>query len=300
LPASLLRAGSRAAGKSPVQPEITVMNATTSLAHAMPSADSVFTPRLTPDELRTRAPAVFATERHASRSPKYRFINTATIVDALGDVGLVPVEARQSRSRRPDGALYARHLIRFRPVRESIEIGDTVGELSLLNSHDGASNYQLIATLYRAVCKNGLVVRGADFGFVSVPHRGSVVDDVVAGALAIVSRLHEVAPRVEAMQKRTLALEEQIDFAATALAIRYADRARPDIAPTALLAPRREADDGADLWRVFNRVQEAVLRGGFEYRTAKQRAVRSRAVRAIREDLRINTALWHAAAEYLH
>jgi hypothetical protein len=276
------------------------MNATTSLAHAMPSADSVFTPRLTPDELRTRAPAVFATERHASRSPKYRFINTATIVDALGDVGLVPVEARQSRSRRPDGARYARHLIRFRPVRESIEIGDTVGELSLLNSHDGASNYQLIATLYRAVCKNGLVVRGADFGFVSVPHRGSVVDDVVAGALAIVSRLHEVAPRVEAMQKRTLALEEQIDFAATALAIRYADRPRPDIAPTALLPPRREADDGADLWRVFNRVQEAVLRGGLEYRTAKQRAVRSRAVRAIREDLRINTALWHAAAEYLH
>lgn len=276
------------------------MNATTSLAHAMPSADSVFTPMLSADDLRTRAPAVFATERHASRSPKYRFINTATIVSALNDVGLVPVEARQSKSRRPDGALYARHLIRFRPVRESIEIGDTVGELSLLNSHDGASNYQLIATLYRAVCRNGLVVRGADFGFVSVPHRGSVVDDVVAGALSIVSRLHEVAPRVEAMQKRTLGVDEQLDFAHAALAIRYVDRPVPDIRPSALLVPRREADDGSDLWRVYNRVQEAVLRGGLEYRTQKKRAVRSRAVRAIREDLRINTALWQAASAYLN
>lgn len=276
------------------------MNATTSIARAMPSADSVFTPQLTTDDLRTRAPAVFATQGHASRSPKYRFINTATIVSALNDVGLVPVEARQSKSRRPDGALYARHLIRFRPVRDSIEIGDTVGELSLLNSHDGASNYQLIATLYRAVCRNGLVVRGADFGFVSVPHRGSVVDDVVAGALSIVSRLHEVAPRVEAMQKRTLGIDEQLGFAATALSIRYVDRPVPAIAPAALLASRRDADDGADLWRVYNRVQEAVLRGGLEYRTPKQRAVRSRAVRAIREDLRINTALWHAAAEYLN
>lgn len=276
------------------------MNATTSIARAMPSADSVFTPLLTADELRARAPAVFATERHASRSSKYRFINTATIVSALGDVGLVPVEARQSKSRRPDGALYARHLIRFRPVRESIEIGDTVGELSLLNSHDGASNYQLIATLYRAVCKNGLVVRGADFGFVSVPHRGSVVDDVVAGALAIVSRLHEVAPRVEAMQKRTLAFDEQLDFAQAALSIRYVDRPVPDIRPSALLMPRREADDGSDLLRVYNRVQESVLRGGLEYRTQKQRTVRSRAVRAIREDLRINTALWQAASAYLN
>lgn len=266
----------------------------------LPSHDTAFGTHLTLPALRAQAPAVFATTGHASRSPRYRFINTARIVSALHDVGLVPVAARQARSRRPDGALYARHLIRFRPVRDSIEIGDTVAELALLNSHDGASHYQLHASLYRAVCSNGLIVRSGDFGFVSIPHRGSVVDDVVMGAQAIVARFAEVAPRVAAMQTRELAPQERREFAEGALRIRYLARGTPAIDPSALLAARRTDDVGNDLWRVFNRVQEATLRGGLEYRSATQRIVRSRAIRSIRDDIRINTALWTAALEYLN
>ena len=58
---------------------------------------------------------------------------------------------------------------------------------------------------------------------------------------------------------------------------------------------RRPIDEGNDLWRVFNVVQENVMRGGIAGRSATGRASCSRAIRAIREDVRINNDLWQLA-----
>jgi sporulation protein YlmC with PRC-barrel domain len=65
--------------------------------------------------------------------------------------------------------------------------------------------------------------------------------------------------------------------------------------PARLLAPRRAADVGNDLWRTLNVVQENVLHGGIPRRTASNRLVRTRAITAIREDVRINSGLWDLA-----
>ncbi|HEV2269973.1 MAG TPA: hypothetical protein VGR92_10970, partial [Steroidobacteraceae bacterium] len=46
------------------------------------------------------------------------------------------------------------------------------------------------------------------------------------------------------------------------------------------------------LWRTFNVVQENVLRGGIVRRTASGRLMRTRAIQAIREDVRLNAGLW--------
>lgn len=276
------------------------MNQVIALSGSMPEYDNVRYGGLSLDALRKQAPAVFTTTKHERCSERYRFIDTAAIVAALGDVGLTPVEARQSKSRRPNGALHARHLLRFRPVREQIEIGDTVGEITLVNSHDGAGNYQLLGAMYRALCGNGMILRLQECGAISIPHRGSVVDDVVLGAQAVVARLHEMAPRVEAMQKRVLTPDEQLALAESGLRIRYEGRATPSVGLVEMLEARRDGDEGDDLWRVYNRVQESCLRGGLEYRSKKGRLMKSRAIRAIRDDIRINTALWTAATAYLN
>lgn len=276
------------------------MNQIIALEETLPKYDNVLGGGLPLDVLRRQAPAVFTTTKHARCSERYRFIDTAAIVAALADVGLAPVDARQARTRSPDRALHARHMLRFRPVREQIEIGDTVGEVTLVNSHDGAGNYQLFAAMYRALCGNGLIVKIGDSAAVSIPHRGSIVDDVVLGAQAVVARLQEVAPKVEAMQKRALAPDEQMALAESALRIRYQGRTPPNIGLVDVLEARREGDAGDDLWRVYNRVQESSMRGGLEYHTKKGRLVKSRAIRAIREDIRINTALWTAATAYLN
>jgi len=47
--------------------------------------------------------------------------------------------------------------------------------------------------------------------------------------------------------------------------LRFADsegKITTPITPAQLLAPRRYADEGKDLWHTFNRVQENVIAGG--------------------------------------
>ena len=59
---------------------------------------------------------------------------------------------------------------------------------------------------------------------------------------------------------------------------------------------RRNADNGNDLWRTFNRVQENVIRGGLHGwgRDANNRTrrVTTREVRGIDQDVRLNRAMW--------
>ena len=69
---------------------------------------------------------------------------------------------------------------------------------------------------------------------------------------------------------------------------------------------RRAEDSGADLWTVFNRAQEALIRGGNEYvsRTVnaetgveRRRVLQARPVNGIDRNVGLNQALWTLGAE---
>ena len=176
-----------------------------------------------------------------------------------------------------------------------MQLRDVVPEILFLNSHDGTSAYQLRVGLYRAVCTNGLVVSEGTFPVFSVAHRGDVVADVVRAALQISERFEALAGSVERMERTRLDQLERIDFAAQAAALRFHGGSETGLEPSRLLVPRRAEDAGDDLWRTFNVVQENVLRGGIVRRSASGRLMRTRAIRAIREDVRLNSALWELA-----
>lgn len=258
-----------------------------------PSHSNAFLQPLSPEVLRQRAPAVFADSAHESRSSTYTFISTATLVDALRSAGFCAVEARQATRAR--SALHARHLIRFRRRFETVALRDAVPEILFLNSHDGTSAYQLRVGLYRAVCTNGLVVSEGTFPVFSVAHRGDIVADVVRTALQVSERFEALASSVERMERTRLDQLERLAFAREAAALRFRGASEIGLEPSRLLVPRRVEDAGHDLWRTFNVVQENVLRGGIVRRTASGRLIRTRAIRAIREDVRLNSALWELA-----
>ena len=65
--------------------------------------------------------------------------------------------------------------------------------------------------------------------------------------------------------------------------------------PSRFLVPRRPEDVGNDLWRTFNVLQENLLRGGIRGARRPNRLTRTRRIRAIREDVRLNSALWEMA-----
>jgi hypothetical protein len=245
-------------------------------------------------ELARVAPAVFAEEAAGCTGPKYVFISTRDIVTALMEAGYQPTLAVQGRSRSGHVA-HARHMLRFQPVVQSLSLDDVLGEIVLINSHDGRSAYQLRAGLFRPVCTNGMLTAIGDFGLVHVSHRGNVVANVVEAAQRITREFSRVGEVVEQMRGTMLTGGQQLDFARAALALRYPDRTEAPVQPAQLLERRRLADVGDDVWRTFNAIQEHTLQGGLTGRTAAGRAMRTRGIHAIRESVRLNTGLWSLA-----
>jgi hypothetical protein len=264
------------------------------LADILPDLDHAFRPGLPMERLRTQAPAAFADRPFGAVSPSYRFISTRNLVAALLEAGFVATEARQARARG-ERAGYSRHLLRFRPLHTEITLDEAVPEIAIVNAHDGTCAYQVRAALFRPLCTNGLLARLGDFGAIHVPHRGNVVANVVEAAGLILAGFTPVAEQVRAMVRTELAAADQEQFARDAAALRWDEPDR--IAPAALLERRRDTDRGADLWTVYNVLQENLIRGGVRYRTSTGRDVRARGIRAIREDVRINTGLWQAAVD---
>ena len=266
-----------------------------SLDLSQASHSSAFQAVLSPEALRHDVPAVFAPSAHERLSSSYTFVPTARIVEALGQAGFQPVEARQTRSRSRS-PVHARHMIRLRRRLEHVALADSVPELVLLNSHDGTSAYVLRCGIYRAVCTNGLVVSVGVFPALRVLHRGDVVDDLVRGALEMSERFGILATIVERMERTILDEPQRLEFATQALAVRYPDDRPGAMTPAQLLAARRPEDLGNDLWRTFNAIQENLIRGGLVRRSATGRLTRTRRITGIREDLRVNMALWDLAA----
>ena len=246
-------------------------------------------------DLQNKVPAAFAEHAASVTGPSYSFLSTAELVRALLDAGFVLSSARQAAVRRRD-PLYARHIVRMRQMRETLTLVDSVPEIVLVNSHDGSSSYTLYAGLYRPICSNGLMIRSASVGFIRLAHRAIRVSDVVDGALELAGRFANMQAICEAMSNRELSKNERLDFADQALRLRY-DGPAP-IEADRLLDVRRAADEGTDLWRVYNRVQENLLAGGLCGRSEGGRKVHTRAIKAIREDVRINLGLWELAVNF--
>jgi hypothetical protein len=259
-----------------------------------PTYGTAFEQALSTEVLRQKVPAVFAPAAHERLSSSYTFVPTAQVLDALGQAGFLPVEARQARTRAVS-PLHARHLIRLRRRLERVSLADALPELWLLNSHDGSSSVTLRTTIYRAICSNGLVISVGTFPAVRVLHRGDILDDIVRGALEMSERFGVLATLVERMERTLLSESERLQFAGEALALRYPDDPPGTVTPSDLLKPRRPEDLGSDLWHTTNVVQEWLLQGGIVRRAPGKRLARSRRLTGFNEQLRVNSALWDLA-----
>lgn len=245
---------------------------------------------LSDDQIRTVAPSIFADAPHESRSQRYAYIPTATVLTELRKEGFQPFMVTQTRVRDEDRRDFTKHMVRLRHAGQ-INAAEA-NEIILLNSHDGTSSYQLLAGMFRFVCKNGLVC-GDTVADVRVPHKGDVAGQVIEGAYEVLHGFERALASRESMQAVTLDAGESEVFARAALALKYDDPDKPaPITETQVLMPRRVDDRRPDLWSVFNRTQENLIKGGLNGRAANGRRQNTRAVQGIDQNLRLNRALW--------
>lgn len=226
---------------------------------------------LTLDEIGVRAPSALAVAPHESRSSRFAYVPTMDIVRGMMAQGFQPFTASQSLSRIEGKENFTKHMIRFRyqGTPQNLTVGDSIPEIVLVNAHDGTSAYKLIAGLYRLICSNGLMVSDSMISSVSIPHFGNITEKVIEGSYRIVADSERALEGVRQWSQLQLTSGEQNAFAESAHTLRFADsygEVKTPITPAQLLQPRRTADSGSDLWRVMNRVQENVIRGGLRGR----------------------------------
>ncbi|HBO5549730.1 DUF932 domain-containing protein [Pseudomonas aeruginosa] len=249
---------------------------------------------LSDDQIHRVAPSIFADAPHESRSQRYAYIPTATVLTELRKEGFQPFMVTQTRTRHEDRRDYTKHMIRLRHASQINARGEA-NEIILLNSHDGTSSYQMLAGMFRFVCSNGLVC-GDTVADVRVPHKGDVAGQVIEGAYQVLHGFDRALESRESMQAITLDEGEAEVFARAALSLKYDDPDKPaPITESQILMPRRFDDRRPDLWSVFNRTQENLTKGGLQGRSANGRRQQTRPVQGIDSDVRLNRALWMLA-----
>ncbi len=248
---------------------------------------------LSDDQIRTVAPSIFADAPHESRSQRYAYIPTATVLAELRKEGFQPFMVTQTRVRDEGKREHTKHMVRLRHANQINHA--EADEIILLNSHDGSSSYQLLAGAFRFVCKNGLVC-GDTLADVRIPHKGNIIGQVIEGAYDVLDGFELVHERRDEMRGITLDRGEAEVFAHAALSLKYDDPTTPaPITETQLLMPRRRDDDRPDLWSAYNRVQENLTQGGLHGRTATGRRHSTRPIQGIDQNVKINRALWMLA-----
>lgn len=234
-------------------------------------------------------------------SDKYSFIPTVQVVNDLRNQGWYPVRAQQAAVRNTDREGFQKHLITFRN-KDTLntglnELGDSVPEILLTNSHDARNAFSLWAGIFRMICSNGMVVADETAGKIRLTHRG-YDEDALAEALGeYTEALPKVIEGVVRFKEIDLEQEEQVDFAEQAYELAYANR-KTSFDPVELLTAQRDADKGDSLWKVFNRVQENIIRPGIVTVSESGRKSRTRGVKAIDSSIAINTGLYSLANEF--
>lgn len=247
-------------------------------------------------QMRAFAPVLFNDTPRKQMSQSYMPVKSWDIIQELRLHDYVPTQI-QLRNRH--GAMdTTAHSIRFSQVgarSKMVVRGDVLPQLYMRNALDGSALLGFWNGLMRMVCSNGLIVSDASIA------QPLAVRHLAAPALAAIMAIQEIGAQskvmfqhIDTMRARLLSDKQQLRMATSALAIMDV---KGVIKPDDLLAARRPDDAGADVWRVFNRIQENIVRGGVTGTTATNRPTRTRGLTGIGAQLHANTALWSLAME---
>ena len=262
---------------------------------------------LTKEEIKNSAPLIFAeAPTNPDVSEKYLFVNTETIVDDLEKLGWLPVQAAQ-RKGRGKSTIFSKHMVAFQnpDIKITSKDGDDAfPRILLTNYHDGMQAFKFSVGIFRLVCSNGLVVADEQFSDFKIKHKGYSFEELRNVVRQAVEDLPNRVQVMNDMRARTLTQQEKEKLAIDAMLIRagikpnseeatrfnYDDETIEDI-----LEPKRDADKGDDLWKVFNVIQEKITQGEFHaaLKGAKVRKVRK--IKSFEKDMKVNKELFKLA-----
>ncbi|WP_022669459.1 DUF932 domain-containing protein [Desulfospira joergensenii] len=245
---------------------------------------------LSNETLVSLAPSIGATAAINGVSERYSFVPTIQAINYLRDSNWIPVQAGQAGVRLEDRRGFQKHMIRF--TRPDLLVNGHRMDMLLYNSHDRGCAFQLIGGVFKFACANGLVI-GDRMAEYSHRHVGFTPEKFIESAAMVGKHIEKVAGVVDDWQTIQLEEIEKDYFAQAAHKLIYDEPEKSPIRSTQLLNTRRTEDrNKSDLWTTFNTIQENTIKGGLRGRSPKGRRAKTRPVKSIDRNKKINKVLW--------
>ncbi len=253
-------------------------------------------------ELSEIAPSIFTMIPSSEVSDKYTHIPTEKVIDDMELLGWKPVDAKEVKARTKSTQGVQKHMIVFRnnDVVINGEDGDTVfPQILMTNSHDGKNAFQFTAGLFRMICENGLVIADTEFEDIKMRHMGYTFEDLQDLIKDMVEKLPLTVDSMNKMKAVELEEEQMFNLAKDLLNIRVdgTENTYPDEAIGEVLNIQRKKDEGNGLWEVFNRIQENIIEGNFEYITKGGKKRQARVIKNFKQDMDVNKKMFSKALE---
>jgi len=248
---------------------------------------------LTKEQIKAKAPSVYAMSPAKDVSDKYVYIPTYKIIDDMEKLGWYPAEVKQSIPRDEKYMGFQKHSIRFRTPDQAkyTKVGDRIPELHYTGSHDRSYRVMMSIAINELVCGNGLITPVEIFGNLSVKHINVDFISIEKAITEIVSGFSQIFSKIEEYQTIKLANNEKKWLAESAHLLRFGEDNK-SIEPMRLIEPRREEDKEDNLWKIFNIIQENVIKGGVEYTDSANRERKTRTINNIQQEVKLNKQLW--------
>ncbi len=272
---------------------------------------------LSDDDIRVVCPVAFKETmsegeiKKLGLSKHYSFVPTSNVINDLRSMGWECVDAKQVKARKKSTRGYQKHMLTFEHPDYKTEGAEEYPQLLLTNSHDGGNAFQLSAGIFRLVCSNGLVIKTEDYGTARLVHKGYSFEAVQKLVNEFVETIDETLTKITAMKEVELDKAQQIEFAKQAALLRFTAKSYNEdnigdvVDLDDLLNVERKEDAGNGLWEVFNRVQESLVNGKYNYASngkvnaADAKTRKARPIKNFKQSIDVNKKLSELAFAYV-
>jgi hypothetical protein len=250
---------------------------------------------LSNEELLKAAPSIFSENPIEGVSSRYAFVPTYSVLDTFREAGYYPIMASESKVRNNENNQgYQKHIIQFRSLDNLLRpsSNDEYADIVLTNSHNRTSSFIVDLAFFRIICSNMLVVPSHSFSHHSIVHSGFNISKVNVAINEVTAYMPKIKTEIEKFKSIRLSLLEQYSLANAAIDIRF-DKQLHDVNAKEFLKITRDKDEMPTLWNVFNRVQEAMIRGGAKCINKETgKSFTSKAITAIDANIKLNKELF--------
>ncbi len=245
-------------------------------------------------------------QRHVTKTDKFQPIKPELIESVLANHGFNLASLKTGKARNADRANHQTTVARYRATTEMKIGGHYLDIVAKVPHLYGA--VELFLGTYRVICSNGLTV-GTKFVSVKIKHLGNPIAEIEQALPILVAQGQAMQDDMQEMKQRVLSRSEMDSLARGIATLRLSGI--PNVSQVQwdqLLVARRQDDMLPDLYTTFNRIQENIVRHGFQYITTSQNetgetVIRNGTARKIGEtsvrSIEMNAKMWDLATAFL-